>query len=75
MTLDALIMLAGAFIIIEPQLGFPTAWDTYILFAAGVIIVGLGIAVRRRGLKEPASVKIDSSKIDSSAGGDVPRVQ
>lgn len=70
MTLDALIMLAGAFIIIEPQLGFPTTWDTYILFATGVFIVGLGIAIRRRGLKERVDLKIDSP-----AGGDIPRVQ
>ena len=54
MTLDTLIMLFGAFVILEPQLGFPTSWDSILLFAAGVIIVGLGIAVRRRGLREPA---------------------
>ena len=53
MTIDALIMLAGAFIIIEPQLGFPTTWDMALLFVAGAFIVGLGIAVRRRGLREP----------------------
>lgn len=70
MTLDALIMLAGAFVIIEPQLGFPTVWDTYILFAAGVIIVGLGIAVRRRGLKER-----EAAKADLPESGDTPRVQ
>lgn len=52
MTIDALIMLAGAFVVIEPQLGFPSSWDTVLLFIAGVIIVGLGIAVRRRGLRE-----------------------
>jgi cytochrome c-type biogenesis protein CcmH/NrfF len=54
MTIDALIMLLGAFILIEPQLGFPATWDTILLFIAGVIIIGLGIAVRRRGLREPA---------------------
>ena len=54
MTLDTLIMLLGAFVILEPQLGFPTSWDTVILFATGIIIIGLGIAVRRRGLREPA---------------------
>jgi hypothetical protein len=52
MTIDALIMLAGAFVLIEPQLGFPNSWDGVLLFIAGVVIVALGIAVRRRGLRE-----------------------
>lgn len=51
MSLDTLIMLAGAFVLIEPQLGFPNSWDTVLMSLAGVFIVGLGIAVRRRGLK------------------------
>ena len=49
MTLDALIMLAGAFVAVLPFLGFPYSWDTALLFLAGVFIVGLGIVVRRRG--------------------------
>jgi cytochrome c-type biogenesis protein CcmH/NrfF len=53
MTIDALIMLVGAFVLIEPQLGFPTTWDTALLSIAGVLIIALGIAVRRRGLREP----------------------
>lgn len=61
MTLDALIMLAGAFVVIEPQLGFPTTWDTVILFVVGVVIIGLGIAIRRRGLKESTSMKSQTS--------------
>ena len=48
MTLDALIMLAGAFVIVLPFLGFPTNWDTALLVIVGVCIVGLGIVVRRR---------------------------
>ena len=54
MTIDTLIMLFGAFVILEPQLGFPTNWDAVLLFVAGTAIVGLGIAVRRRGLREPS---------------------
>jgi len=53
MTIDALIMLLGVFVVIEPQLGFPSTWDGVLLFIAGVLIVALGIAVRRRGLREP----------------------
>jgi hypothetical protein len=52
MTIDALIMLAGAFIIVEPQLGFPNSWDMILLSIAGVVVVALGIAVRRRGLRD-----------------------
>lgn len=48
MTLDTLIMLAGAFVAVVPFLGFPTSWDTGLLFLAGVIIIGLGIVVRRK---------------------------
>ncbi|MBI2612495.1 hypothetical protein HYW59_01630 [Candidatus Kaiserbacteria bacterium] len=48
MTLDALIILAGAFVAVLPFLGFPNSWDTVLLFLAGVCTIGLGIAVRRR---------------------------
>jgi len=48
MTLDALIMLAGAFVAMLPFLGFPNSWDTMFLFLVGVFTIGLGIAVRRR---------------------------
>jgi hypothetical protein len=53
MTLDALIMFAGAFVALLPFLGFPTSWDTVILFILGVFIVALGIVTRRRGLGLP----------------------
>ena len=52
MTLDALIMFTGAFIILEPQLGFPANWDRLLLLAAGVFVVALGIAVRRHASKK-----------------------
>jgi hypothetical protein len=60
MTIDALIMLIGAFVILEPHLGFPTTWDSALLFIAGAVIVGLGIAVRRRGLREPRTQETNS---------------
>ncbi len=49
MTLDALIMLFGAFVALLPFLGFPNSWDTVLLLIAGIIIIALGIVVRRRG--------------------------
>lgn len=48
MTLDALIMLAGAFVALLPFLGLPNSWDTVLLLLAGVAIVSLGISVRYR---------------------------
>ncbi len=56
MTLDALIMLAGAFVTVLPFLGLPNSWDTVLLFLAGVAIIGLGIVVRRRFPPGNASV-------------------
>ena len=49
MTLDTLIMLAGTFVVLLPFLGFPANWDTALFFLVGIAIIGLGIAVRRRG--------------------------
>ena len=48
MTLDTLIMLAGAFVAVLPFLGFPSSWDTVLFFLAGVFVVCLGIVLRRR---------------------------
>ncbi len=48
MTLDALIILAGAIVAALPFLGFPSEWDTVIFFVAGVFTILLGMAVRRR---------------------------
>ncbi len=48
MTLDALIMLTGAFVALLPFLGFPSNWDTVFYFLGGILIIGLGIVVRRR---------------------------
>ncbi len=48
MTLDALIMAIGAFVLVLPFLALPSAWDTILLVLAGIAIIALGIAVRRR---------------------------
>jgi 1-acyl-sn-glycerol-3-phosphate acyltransferase len=50
MTLDALIMGMGAFIVVLPFLGLPQGLDSILFFFAGIIVVALGILVRRRGL-------------------------
>ena len=48
MTIDALIMLSGAFVAVLPFLGFPNSWDTFFFVFAGVLTIALGIVVRRR---------------------------
>jgi hypothetical protein len=48
MTLDALIMLAGALVASLPFLGFPNSWDNVVLFLIGIFVIALGIIVRRK---------------------------
>ena len=48
MSLDALIMFAGAVVAALPFLGFPRSFLQLILFVVGVCVFALGIAVRRR---------------------------
>ena len=50
MTIDTLIIFAGAFVAVLPFLGFPAAWDTVFFVIAGVFIISLGIALRRRSV-------------------------
>ena len=64
MTIDALLMFAGAFVATLPFLGFPNSWDTVLFFCAGVFIVGLGIVVRRSFSKAPRN---EGSSRESSA--------
>ena len=47
MTLDTMIMLAGAFVAVLPFLGFPNSWDSALLFIVGALVVVLGMLVRR----------------------------
>lgn len=50
MTIDALIMITGAFIATLPFLGFPIRMDNILMVAAGIIVISLGIIIRRRGV-------------------------
>lgn len=47
MTLDAIIMLTGGAIAVLPFLGFPASWDDVFFSLLGVLVLVLGIAVRR----------------------------
>lgn len=53
MTLDSLIMFAGAFVATLPFLGFPNSWDAAFFVIAGVFVIALGIVVRRREKSSP----------------------
>lgn len=53
MTLDALIILAGTFVALQPFLGVPQSWHDVLAFAAGVLVIILGIIVRSRLPKQP----------------------
>lgn len=58
MTLDALIMLVGTVVTITPFLGLPLGVEKVVFLIAGIMTIGLGIAVRRRKpdtLPEPQS--------------------
>jgi len=68
MTIDALIMLSGAFVAVLPFLGFPNSWDTFFFVFAGVLTIALGIVVRRR-------LGRSAKKTDTSAqfAGSAPR--
>ena len=55
MTIDTLLMLAGAFVAALPFSGFPHSWQKVLFFLAGVCVIALGVVVRRRrGSRESA---------------------
>lgn len=54
MTIDALIIFAGAFVAVLPFLGFPIKLDSIIMVAIGIIVISLGIIVRRRDVAQRA---------------------
>ncbi len=49
-------MLAGLLVAFLPFLGFPNAWDQWILLGLGVAIIALGVAVRRSRRRAPLQV-------------------
>ncbi|MFZ2555753.1 MAG: hypothetical protein WAZ27_02770 [Minisyncoccia bacterium] len=69
MTIDALIMAAGAFVAILPFLGFPIKWDSVLLVVVGTIIIALGIVIRRRGVRRtPPLVRTPQTFVESAPG-------
>jgi hypothetical protein len=66
MTIDGLIMFAGAFIAVLPFLGFPIKWDSILMVAAGIIVISLGIIVRRRGTGRKVHHNRSSTYVESA---------
>jgi len=66
MTLDTLIIIGGAFVAILPFLGFPSSWDTALLFLAGIFIIGLGITLRRRTNSREPGTKNSNMFVENS---------
>ena len=48
MTIEGLIVFSGVVVTVLPFLGFPLSIDNIILVALGIIVIVLGIVVRRR---------------------------
>jgi len=44
---DVILMLLGAWVALLPFLGFPSSWDKVLFLASGVIIISVGISIRR----------------------------
>jgi VIT1/CCC1 family predicted Fe2+/Mn2+ transporter len=61
MTLDTVIMAFGALVAVLPFLQFPQDWTSFFSFIAGIVIIGLGIAVRRRGTRR--EITSDQSRL------------
>ena len=66
MTLDTLIMLAGGFVAVLPFLQLPLSWIAALSFITGIIIVGLGVVVRRKGQHLRIDQKPSEHFIDAS---------
>ena len=60
-------MVFGAFVAVLPFLQFPLDWTNFFAFIAGIVIIGLGIAVRRRGLAHDRST--DQSQLFDTERG------
>jgi len=76
MTLDALIMFFGAFVAVLPFLGFPNSWDNVLFLCAGIVIVVLGIVVRRRLNQKTARTELsrvsETAPVEPPHAGETP---
>lgn len=47
---ETLIMFLGAWVAVQSFVGLPLLWDRIVLAILGVVIIGLGILLRREGI-------------------------
>jgi hypothetical protein len=66
MSLDALIILFGAVVAGMPFLGFTVDMQKWIIFVLGLIVIALGVAVRRRGQAKPPARRRRGEFVESS---------
>lgn len=59
-------MLFGALVAVMPFLGFTVDMQKWIIFVLGLIVIALGIAVRRRGQVKPPSRRRRGEFVESS---------
>lgn len=69
MSIDALIMFAGVLVALMPFLGFPNSWDAIVFLVLGIIIIGLGIIVRRRGKPRKMKPPVEQSFVENAPPG------
>lgn len=55
-------MLLGTWVLLLPFLGFPGTWDKWLLVATGIILIGVGIAVRRASPARGHAQRRDSAQ-------------
>lgn len=65
MTLDTLIMLTGGIMLLMP-FGAPPSWYMPLFFIFGILVICLGIVVRRGGSKIFKSTKQTRGFVESS---------
>ena len=70
MTIDALIMFVGVLVAIVPFLGIPIDWHPAIFLTLGVLVIVLGVVVRRRGLRRSGNQTLHRTLIEEEAHGD-----
>jgi hypothetical protein len=67
---DMFIMLLGIWIAILPFLGFPGSWDRIFFLISGIILISIGISLRRsknsNGIEMKKELRIEQHAGESS---------
>lgn len=52
MSKETIVFIAGIVLTIAPFIGVPDAWRQYTIFGIGILLIGVGYALRRRAYLE-----------------------